>query len=136
MTLDKSIQQIAMDLAPNTLSPNVPAWRESILQAMQDVLNGGTQRDITWHERVPVERLFDVRIGPVVVENRRGALISFYDLTSARRVESRIVHRSRRRQWQLHPIFASAGGHGRALGRTVQGANAGAKCVGWFWRCN
>jgi len=58
-----------------------------ILQAMQDVLNGGTQRDVTWHERVPVERLFDVRIGPVVVENRRGALISFYDLTSARRVE-------------------------------------------------
>lgn len=58
-----------------------------ILQAMQDVLSGGAQRDVTWHERVPVERLFDVRIGPVVVENRRGALIGFYDLTSARRVE-------------------------------------------------
>ena len=58
-----------------------------ILQAMQEVLSGGEQRDVTWHERVPVERLFDVRIGPVVVENRRGALISFYDLTSARRVE-------------------------------------------------
>ena len=58
-----------------------------ILQAVQAVLAGGDQRDVTWHERVPVERLFGVRIGPVVVENRRGALISFYDLTSARRVE-------------------------------------------------
>lgn len=58
-----------------------------ILQAVQSVLAGGDQRDVTWHERVPVERLFDVRVGPVVVENRRGALISFYDLTSARCVE-------------------------------------------------
>ncbi len=58
-----------------------------ILQAVQDVLSGGAQREVTWHERVPVERVFDVRVGPVTVDNRRGALVTFYDLTSARRVE-------------------------------------------------
>jgi two-component system phosphate regulon sensor histidine kinase PhoR len=59
----------------------------NILQAVQDVLAGGDQREISWHERVPVEQIFDVRIGPVVVDQRRGALMTFYDLTSARRVE-------------------------------------------------
>jgi two-component system phosphate regulon sensor histidine kinase PhoR len=59
-----------------------------VLDAVQSVLKDGAMRSARWHERVPVEQIFDIVLAGVPVPDvGTCVLISFHDLTSAQRVE-------------------------------------------------
>lgn len=70
------------DLLPHILrAPDV-------LDAIGRVLAGGAAEVASWHERVPVERLFDVHVAPLLTSGRaRFVVLTLRDLTIARRVE-------------------------------------------------
>ena len=70
-------------LALSLRSPN-------ILDALGRVLAGGPAETTTWRERAPVERLFEVTVGPLPTDednNGRLAVLTLRDLTEARRLE-------------------------------------------------
>lgn len=59
-----------------------------VLDAVTRVLSGGDAETATWHERVPVERLFEVHVAPLRVGGELvAAILTLRDLTTARRVE-------------------------------------------------
>jgi two-component system, OmpR family, phosphate regulon sensor histidine kinase PhoR len=60
-----------------------------VLDGLRRVLGQGKTETVSWTERVPVERLFDVHIAPLIARNGEigAALITLRDLTEARRVE-------------------------------------------------
>ncbi|MDB5571903.1 MAG: two-component sensor histidine kinase [Hyphomicrobiales bacterium] len=58
-----------------------------VLDAVARVAAGGAAEQAQWSERVPVERVFDTRIAPLLVEGARAVVVSMSDLTEARRLE-------------------------------------------------
>ena len=58
-----------------------------ILDAVNRALQGGSAETVNLHERVPVERLFKVYVAPFHTEAARFVLLSFDDLTDAKRTE-------------------------------------------------
>jgi two-component system phosphate regulon sensor histidine kinase PhoR len=61
-----------------------------ILDALGRVLAGGPAETTTWRERAPVERLFEVTVGPLPTDEEHGgrlAVLTLRDLTEARRLE-------------------------------------------------
>ncbi len=58
-----------------------------ILDAVSRVIAGGGAETVNLHERVPVERLFKVHVAPFENGSERHVLLSFDDLTDARRTE-------------------------------------------------
>jgi two-component system phosphate regulon sensor histidine kinase PhoR len=54
---------------------------------VRDVRLDLTPRKTAWLERVPVERLFEVHVAPLVYEQERWAVVTLRDLTESRRVE-------------------------------------------------
>jgi two-component system, OmpR family, phosphate regulon sensor histidine kinase PhoR len=59
-----------------------------VLDAVGSVLAGGAPVTTTWHERVPVERVFEVYVAPLDAPGRPpSAVVTLRDLTDARRVE-------------------------------------------------
>ena len=58
-----------------------------VIDAMNAVLSGAQQREIEWQERRPVERLYRVRVFHLGGQTAK-ALLSFYDLSEARRIEA------------------------------------------------
>ena len=86
-------------LANDALAPLLPGAKPGsllafslrspdILDAVQAVLKDAPRRAVRWHERVPVEQVFDIELASVPVETiGRCVLLTFHDLTSAQRVE-------------------------------------------------
>ena len=60
-----------------------------VLDGLRRVLAQGAAETVSWSERVPVERLFDVHIAPLIARGGivGAALITLNDLTEARKVE-------------------------------------------------
>lgn len=58
-----------------------------LLDAVGRVSKGGLAETVHLHERVPVERLFKVHIAPFASGSQRNILLSFDDLTDAKRTE-------------------------------------------------
>jgi len=60
-----------------------------VLDGLRRVLAQGVAETVSWSERVPVERLFDVHIAPLIARGGAvgAALITLGDLTEARKVE-------------------------------------------------
>ena len=61
-----------------------------ILDALGRVLGGGPAETTTWRERAPVERVFEVAVGPLPIDDERDgrlAVLTLRDLTEARRLE-------------------------------------------------
>ncbi len=59
-----------------------------ILDAVRRVLAGGAAEAAKWREAVPVERIFDVFVSPLVDDmSGRFAVVTLRDLTDARRIE-------------------------------------------------
>ena len=58
-----------------------------ILDAVGRVMKGGLAETVTLYERVPVERLFKVHVAPFENNGQRNVLLSFDDLTDAKRTE-------------------------------------------------
>jgi two-component system phosphate regulon sensor histidine kinase PhoR len=58
-----------------------------ILDAVGRVMKGGAVETVDLHERVPVERLFKVHVAPFEHNGQRNVLLSFDDLTDAKRTE-------------------------------------------------
>jgi two-component system phosphate regulon sensor histidine kinase PhoR len=59
-----------------------------VLDAIRRVFGSGQMEAVAWRDRVPVERSFDVSVGPLDVPGQpRALLLSLRDLTEARRVE-------------------------------------------------
>ncbi len=60
-----------------------------ILDSLRRVLANGRAETVLWSERVPIERLFDVRVAPLPTDTGEigAALLTLRDLTEARRVE-------------------------------------------------
>jgi two-component system phosphate regulon sensor histidine kinase PhoR len=58
-----------------------------ILAATDRVLSGGAAETVMLHERVPVERLFSVHVGPLRDGDILCAALTLQDLTDARRIE-------------------------------------------------
>jgi two-component system phosphate regulon sensor histidine kinase PhoR len=60
-----------------------------VLDGLRRALASGRAETVLWSERVPVERLFDVSIAPLVGESSgsSAALLTLRDLTDTRRVE-------------------------------------------------
>ncbi len=95
LVVDGAARLIACNLAARTV---LPALREGALLAMvlrsPDVLEGvarvaagGPAEQSLWVERVPVERMFDMRIAPLVIHGACAVVVSMSDLTQARRLE-------------------------------------------------
>ena len=70
---------------PMLLSLRAP----DVLDGLRRALASGRVETVLWSERVPVERLFDVCIAPLVndMDESPAALLTLRDLTEARRVE-------------------------------------------------
>jgi two-component system, OmpR family, phosphate regulon sensor histidine kinase PhoR len=58
-----------------------------VVDALNAVINGAAQQEVEWQERRPVERLYKVRVFPLGGQTAK-ALIAFYDLSEARRIEA------------------------------------------------
>ncbi len=58
-----------------------------VLEAVQLVLAGADRQTVLWHERTPVERLFEVFVSPFALHGRTHAVLELRDVTEARRVE-------------------------------------------------
>ena len=59
-----------------------------VLDATQSVLLSGAAQTVPWRERVPVERIFEVRVAPYdAPEGPRRVVLTLRDLTEAHRVE-------------------------------------------------
>ena len=59
----------------------------AVLEAVQIVLSGAGQQKAVWHERTPVERLFEVFVSPFLLRGQTHAVLELRDVTEARRVE-------------------------------------------------
>ena len=81
-------QEILPALKPG--EPLVLALRApDVLDALRRVVTGGEAETALWSERAPIERLFQVDIAPLATDCEEVAaiLLSFRDLTEARRIE-------------------------------------------------
>ena len=60
-----------------------------VLDSLRNVMARGKAETVLWSERVPVERLFDVCVAPLIADTGEvgAALLTLRDLTEARRVE-------------------------------------------------
>jgi two-component system phosphate regulon sensor histidine kinase PhoR len=72
--------QIGAPLARNLRSPD-------ILDAIDHVRSSGEAGRASWLERVPVERVFDVNIAPVVLDDRPVLILYFREISESRRLE-------------------------------------------------
>ena len=59
----------------------------NVLDAVALVLAGGGRQQASWHERAPVERLFEVFVSPLTLDGKPAAVVELRDMTEARRVE-------------------------------------------------
>ena len=58
-----------------------------VVDALNAVINGAAQQEVEWQERRPVERLYRVRVFHLGGQTAK-ALLAFYDLSEARRIEA------------------------------------------------
>ena len=82
----------ALDLLPGLRvgDPLVLGLRApDVIDARRRVMASGEAATVQWSERVPVERLFDVRVAPLATSDGEvvATLITLRDQTEARRVE-------------------------------------------------
>jgi two-component system phosphate regulon sensor histidine kinase PhoR len=59
----------------------------NVLEAVELVLAGAQRQTVKWHERVPVERLFDIFVSPFAIDGQPAAVLELRDVTEAHRVE-------------------------------------------------
>ena len=97
-----------------------------VLDAAARVLGGGEATTTMLHERVPVERLFEVHAAPLIEEGVTFVILTLRDLTDARRVEKMRVDFIANASHELRTPLASLLG----FIETLQGAakdDAGAR---------
>ena len=59
-----------------------------VLDAIARARDSGNSESVTWRERIPVERVFEVKVAPVTADRRAPFIVlSLIDLTESRRVE-------------------------------------------------
>ncbi len=60
----------------------------NVLDAIRRVDKDGSRETVTWRDRFPVERIFDVVVAPLSgPEHLRAVILTLHDLTEARRIE-------------------------------------------------
>ena len=72
--------RVGEQLALSLRSPDV-------LDAIGRVLKGSAAETAIWRERAPVERVFEISVGALVIDAGRRAVLTLRDLTESRRVE-------------------------------------------------
>ncbi len=58
-----------------------------VLETVSLVLEGAERQSVAWHERAPVERLYEIFVSPFAMDGRPAAVLELRDVTEARRVE-------------------------------------------------